>query len=123
MMPPIHKHTHTRTHTKIPSSHCIARVKGLCARASSRGQIHTHTHRAALGGLKTNTASCREEEEEALVKEEGQRLQVGGSVGSLYWEKGGEKKTNKKNGSVGGGIVCVHASTSAAVCVCVCELE
>lgn len=119
MMPPIHKHTHT--HTKIPSSHCIARVKGLCARASSRGQIHTHTHRAALGGLKTNTASCREEEEEALVKEEGQRLQVGGSVGSLYWEKEEEKKT--QNGSAGGGIVCVHACTSAAVCVCVCELE
>lgn len=32
-------------------------------------QTHAHTHRAALGGLKTDT-SCREKEEEALVKEE-----------------------------------------------------
>lgn len=118
MMPPIHKHTHARTHTKIPSSHCIARVKGLCARASSRGQIHTHTHRAALGGLKTNTASCREEEEEALVKEEGQRLQVGGSVGSLYWEKGGEKKQTKKTVLLGEGLcACMRAHLRLCVFV------
>lgn len=39
--PPTHAcaRAHTQTHTKVPFSHCTARVKHLCARASSWSQI------------------------------------------------------------------------------------
>lgn len=53
-----------------------------------------------------------------MVKEEGQRLQVGGSVGSLYWEKEEEKKKNPKTVLLGEGLcACMRAHLRLCVFV------
>lgn len=105
--PNIHTYTHTHKHQSplqslySPCERLVCQMKR--ARASGRGQIGHTEQLWKERGLWHNKLPSEGGRGQALVKEEGRRLQVGGSVNVLYW---GNKRFL---------FVCV------CLCKCVCQ--